>query len=367
MEPITLLRARLFAAGLAGAITLSGAIAATPKSDGNDDHRIVSFSVPASPGGTIALGMNDFGVITGYSLDSVGVAHGYVRSANGRIASFDGPAAPATGTYPSGINKFGTVVGTYDDSNGLTHGFLRQASGTITTIDVGSGGETAPWSINASGAVVGYYLDGSDTYHGFLRTPGGTIITLDAPGAAVGSFQGTFAYNVNAAGVVEGQFEDGSGVYHCFVRYPDGTFITVDAPNAGTGLYQGTITGLEGSLSDSGLITGEYVDVNAQSHGFLRLASGRTIEFDVPTGSSGTNTSPSSVNFEGDVVGWSTGAAGTAIGFLRRPDGSVKTINGPGSGDLGTYAVAVNDTRSVAGFFYDSTGIPHGFVRTSDD
>jgi len=48
--------------------------------------------------------------------------------------SFDVPAA-VNGTQPTNINDFGEITGVYFDSNGNQHGFLRKADGKIATFD----------------------------------------------------------------------------------------------------------------------------------------------------------------------------------------------------------------------------------------
>jgi hypothetical protein len=53
------------------------------------------------------------------------------------------------------------------------HGFVRTPDGTITTFDAPGAGTglfqgTIPSGINPAGAIVGYYLDASYVFHGFL-------------------------------------------------------------------------------------------------------------------------------------------------------------------------------------------------------
>jgi hypothetical protein len=73
--------------------------------------------------------MNDEGAITGYYLDANNVNHGFLRSPEGKVTSFDAPGADTTpndynGTFPVSINDLGAVTGYYVDANNVIHGFL---------------------------------------------------------------------------------------------------------------------------------------------------------------------------------------------------------------------------------------------------
>jgi hypothetical protein len=73
--------------------------------------------------------LNDFGAITGYYLDANNVYRGFVRNPEGKVTSFDAPAADTTpgsynGTFPVSINDEGAITGYYLDSKEVNHGFL---------------------------------------------------------------------------------------------------------------------------------------------------------------------------------------------------------------------------------------------------
>ena len=113
---------------------------------------ISTFAVPA-PGesysySTTGIAINTAGVIAGRYSDSSGVSHGLVRSANGTLTTFDPPNVATTnpsttkavynayvGTLPTSIDTAGDIAGTYTDTTGARHGFLRTANGAITTFD----------------------------------------------------------------------------------------------------------------------------------------------------------------------------------------------------------------------------------------
>jgi len=136
--------------------------------------------------GTGTSGINPAGEIVGWYIDANNVYHGFLRAPDGTMTPVDVPGA-GTGTYQGtyaaefmyafgGINPAGTITGYYADNNSVYHGFLRTARGKITTFDVPGAG-TGNWqgtlslNITPDGATTGWYIDANGVYHGFLRLP----------------------------------------------------------------------------------------------------------------------------------------------------------------------------------------------------
>lgn len=76
-----------------------------------------------------SVGLNAWGAITGFYLDANNVYHGFLRSPEGKAISFDAPGADLTpgdynGTFPVSINDWGAITGYYIDPMGIFHGFL---------------------------------------------------------------------------------------------------------------------------------------------------------------------------------------------------------------------------------------------------
>jgi hypothetical protein len=95
-----------------------------------------TFDAPGEgPGGVgcysdCSVGLNDWGSVTGSFLDANNVIHGFVRSPGGTFTIFDAPGADTTsgsdsGTLAVSINDEGVIVGYYLDANNVSHGFLR--------------------------------------------------------------------------------------------------------------------------------------------------------------------------------------------------------------------------------------------------
>ena len=144
------------------------------------------------------------------------------------IVEFDVKGAstlPGLGTFAVANNFQGAITGYWADASSVSHGFLRSPNGTITSFEAtgastaaGSAG-TVPTSINDLGAIAGEYQDANGLYHGFVRFPNGFFQTIDAPGAGASANQGTFPLNINLLGVTAGVFVDANNVERGFIDF----------------------------------------------------------------------------------------------------------------------------------------------------
>ena len=279
-------------------------------------------------GCTCPAGINDLGVVAGSDIDANGVSHGFVRSSDGRITTFDDSQAPVgtganQGTTPVGVNDIGVITGYYVDGNNATHGFVRTPDGKITTFDApGGAGGTYPGNINLLGVTAGVFYDANGVGHGFVRTAGGKITTFDPPNSFNGpTSYGTFNAFVNDLGLVAGTyFDENTYVLYGYVRLPDGQFTEFAAPGAGTTIGAGTSVY---AVNVEGATTGNYVDANFENHSFIRAANGELTMFDVPgqilvpgtyAGSTGEG-----INAEGFITGRWRDPNETFHGYLRTP------------------------------------------------
>lgn len=273
--------------------------------------------------------------------DSIDAYHGFVRAADGTFTPFDVTGAPTAirhrGTVPLSSNAGGDITGFFVDAGAVRHGFVRiAASGTISTFDAPGAGTastegTVPIHIGTAGDITGFYKDAGGLFHGFIRNGSTGVITaaIDAPGASSGpsgkvSFMGTLPTGIDATGDIAGVYSGTDGIYHGFLRAANGTFSPpIDAPNAAKGgLFPGTFPF---SMNDSGVIAGFYEDSAGLNHGFVRAADG-------------TITAPL------NAPGASTGSIGVFPG--------------------GTVNVSINSSGVVAGGYFDTSGVGHGFSLT---
>jgi hypothetical protein len=239
---------------------------------------ITTFDAPGAAG-TFAANINPAGVIAGDYFDVNNVQHAYLRTPDGNFTTFDAPGAgtgAGQGTFTGFldcINPEGAMTGYSLDTNNVFHGYLRAHDGNITIFDApgegtGAGQGTIAAGIDPERSITGEYFDTSNVSHGFVRAAHGDLIKVDVRGAGTGSGQGTYPASINTRGDIVGQYVDAGGVNHGFVRTQHGDITTFDIQGAGGGSGQGTIPG---SSDPAGGITGYYVDASGVSHAFLRL------------------------------------------------------------------------------------------------
>jgi hypothetical protein len=318
--------------------------------------------------GTQPLGNNVEGVIVGSYTDANVVPHGFLRTPDGNITSFDAPGAGLganldEGTVAYTINDLGVVVGQFEDPSEVFHGFLRYADGSFTIIDApgagtGAGQGTLATSINFQGAAAGFYIDGSNEYHGFARSREGEITTFDPTGSVF-----TFVCEetcLNAAGAITGSWQDSTGAQHGFIREPDGTITSFDPPGS-AGITESASINLEGTT------TGYYLDSSSVIHGFLRTRAGNFTTLDAPEAGTGAvqGTGALSINTLGAVTGEYIDSNNVMHGFSREAFGNYATFDAPGAGTSagqGTRPSTNNLSGAVTGWWVDGNGLNHGFV-----
>jgi hypothetical protein len=354
----------------------------------NAGSHIISFEAPGSGAGQgqgtgcfgCTFSINQRGAVVGTYLDTNNVYHGFLRSRDGEFTSFESPGADTTpndfnGTFAQSINDRGVIAGYYADATGLAHGFVRSAEGTFTTFDVPDAVYTIPIYLNDAGAIVGYSFDVNLLSHAFLRYPDGTFSVFVGPDSCTsgipGGCYGNEATFVSFFGASVGNFEDNSGnfVGHGLIRDPSGKLSTFDAPGAGNGAYQGTgCPGCNLGVNLWGAIAGSFTDANNVFHGFLRSPRGTFTTFEATGSGSGAyqgtgcfSDCPMGLNDFGVITGSYFDSNNVQHGFLRTPDGKFETFDPHGS--QGTQPESINDARIIVGYYFDANSVYHGFLR----
>jgi len=356
--------------------------------------RITEFDAPGAGNaqgsglGTQGEDINPAGAITGLYADANNVMHGFLRTPQGRLITFDAPGAgtvpnlyfkstPAgtyggQGTYAMSINPEGAIAGSYIDETNLGHGFLLAPDCKFTSFDDPDAGTTAylgtfAWNINPAGVIAGNYWDAYSVRHGFVRTPNGKFANFD-PSGSVSTFV-CLAECINPAGAINGYYFTADGVAHGFVRSPDGKITEFDVPGAGTEGGQGTYSV---SINTEGAVTGQYVSSDNVTHGFVRGRDGRITEFDFlgagTDGSQYQGTYAEAINDAGEVTGEYTDSNDVQHGFVRTPDGRITKFDAPDAGTAagsyeGTVPLTINAAGEVTGAYFDSNYVLHGFLR----
>ena len=107
-------------------------------------------------------------MIVGLLYRQVRRAHGFLRTPDGKIISFDAPGLGYgldQGTVALSINDLGVIAGQYQDSNYVCHGFVRYPNGSFTKFDVPGAGTgafqgTCVWDLNWKEKPRGFTRDG---------------------------------------------------------------------------------------------------------------------------------------------------------------------------------------------------------------
>jgi len=335
-------------------------------SDNAPSSKIITFNAPqAGKGffqGTYPIDESSNGAIAGYYADAKNVNHGFLRTPDGTITTFDAPGAGKVpnqapfleGTFPQGINVNMAITGYYADANDLSHGFLRAANGGFTTFDVPGALNTYAENINAAGTISGYYQDAEFYHnHGFVRAADGAITTFDAPGAlnTIVIFTG-----MTANGAITGNCDDQDGNTHGFLRSPNGNITVFD-------IYGSLLTAGEGTTSTTDqTLAGFYADQNFVFHGLLRSAGGAIKEFTDPQAGlyEDQGTEGFSVNPSHTSTGIYIDSNNVIHGFVRSSVGDFMTIDGPGA--IETDPEVINTQGVITGYYFDRNEAAHGFV-----
>jgi|SRR5579862_7263910 len=223
-----------------------------------------SFDPPGSAE-TYAYSVNSHGNVVGtYRDSSTNLYAGYVRESDG---TFTKPIQMSgKNTWTTGINDYGVISGYSSVSFTFSEGVFTEfpsIHGDLTRVN----------RINNNGDLTGWYVVlctfaccplghcRPPTYYGFLYVAS-TGMTEEFPG-------GTSGYGLNKRDAVVGALTS----LPAFLRSPGGTFKDFTFP----GSYQ-TIAE---QINDCGAIVGGFFDFARMEHGFYGTASGQT-ELDYP-------------------------------------------------------------------------------------
>lgn len=166
----------------------------------------------------------------------------------------------------------------------------------------------------------------------------------------------TTAVAINAAGHVTGNYIDGNDVTYGFLRTRKGSFVTLEPPGSTTFTYPKAI-------NTKGRIAGSFLDSNDVSHGFVASGVTKAIQYQEFDPQYSTNTYVQGLNDAGVVVGYyRVGAA--SHGFVRAANRKITTFDPANS--IFTLAYAINLSRVITGSFVDASHLGHAYVRAAN-
>lgn len=164
---------------------------------------------------------------------------------------------------------------------------------------------------------------------------------------------------------------DSKIIPHAFLRTPEGGFIRFDAPHAD--LKKGDDGGTVAyAINNSGVIAGQFEDTRFVFHAFIRYPDGFIFEFD-DLNAGGTafanppqGTVAANINSRGDTAGYYVDSSGTQHGFIRYHDGNFVTVDPENSlGTMICLETCLTDDGTTTGFYFDSnTQTIRGFIRS---
>jgi uncharacterized membrane protein len=80
--------------------------------------------------------------------------------------------------------------------------------------------------------------------------------------------------------------------------------------------------------------------------------------------SAGQGTAAQSINVEGEIAGFYFDSNNVSHGFVRTKGGHITTFDAPGA--VATYAAQINPAGVIAGDYADASNLSHGYVRAPE-
>ena len=246
------------------------------------DGRIDVFDAVAGGTDTEPVGINNNGEVAG---------GGFLRLKGGQITLFSAPGALPGRTFASGINSRGSITGKFvNDTPPLDHGYVRSRDGKITTFDPPSSSDLVVAGINDRGDVAGTFEDWTESgkQRIFVRDENGLYAFVDLPNGSPlvaginnrGEIAGVYVLSSDAGNKVIGYFRDQRGIV---------TEIDIPDPDVTGVNNHGEVVGIFSNPEKGG-----------KTCGFIWRLNGRTTILDFPEG---TATYAYGINNRGQVIG----------------------------------------------------------------
>ena len=176
-----------------------------------------------------------------------------------------------------------------------------------------------------------------------------------------------FNYDPHFRHVVVGSYIDDQGQHHGFVKLFLGAYESTQLFDVPDG-----INTIPMCVNSRGAITGTYEDSQHHIHGFICVLGREFTTFNVPEAGpqEGVDTSavfafPCCLNSIGDVAGYYTDSTGAAHGFIRNENGKITTFDCAQSVKK-IIPASINSAGDITGFYVDTEGVTHGFIRDFD-
>ncbi len=221
-----------------------------------------------------------------------------------------------------------------------------QANYQFTQIDVPGSYGTDVYGISNNGLVSGFYLDAAGFDHGFVWKEG-TFTDVDHPGSL-----DTLLGPANTRGVIIGNFDNTIVGSAALYDVRSGTWTTLpDIP--------GTVFNVGNGINNAGATTGSAFD-STYSNGIGWVWDGSAYSFFSVPGASGFGTYASGINDRGQIAGFYSDSSGVRHGFLKE-GAAITIIDVPGARD--TLFYSINNQGDMVGYYGNRTvPVRHGLL-----
>lgn len=283
---------------------------------------------------TVALGINDSGIVVGTSQLLNKSRHACYWSQNGAVKDL----GTLGGTYGVGfaINNLTQVVGAASLAGDTSdHPFLWSSTEGMQDLGhLGVGWQSGANALNDKTQVVGFScLDNNGTCHAFLWTSAAGMQDLGTLGGAFSN-----ALGINEAGHVVGSAARADGTQHAFIW------------TVAEGMQElepgSSFESSAAAINKSDQVVGYFISpADNQSHGFIwSQATGLK-----DLGTLGTGWSEAlGINDSGDVVGFARNATLTGFVIIWRQGGTIQKLTPLAGVTLNESATGINTSGQIS-------------------
>ena len=309
---------------------LLGAAVAAPAAA--TQYTITDLGTLSGNGSSEAYGLNDAGVVVGYSQTSAGDVNGFAWY-NGFMVD----------TGPAGLQSVNLAINNSNNIAGYSHPFsvydysayLQTQCCTINLPTLG-GVSSLPYAINDYNDIVGRssYSPTADLAEAFLYS-GGRMIGLGTLG---GTYSEALGINNSDQIVGDASLSDGS----------DHAFIDFGGVMRDLGTLAGGGTSIAFAINAAGVVTGGSSVSSSSDHAFVWTAAGGMVDLGTL---GGANSEGEAINAAGEVVGTSLTSTNDLHAFIY-DQGAMTDLNteiDPGSGWSLTEARGINASGQIVG------------------
>jgi len=324
---------RTFAVFVAGGLVAGAMLgAASPAQAASVTYSIEDLGTLTGDYASVAMGINQFGDVVGWSAGPTGT-RAFVYTTAGGMAALPGPAGRQVSTARA-INGSGTVVGTASTGGSDIGRAVRWQSGIATDLGtLGSGSFSEARGVNATGTIVGSSsTDGGGLLgtHAFRYSTASGMVDL-TPGD-----DDAHAEGINDSGQIVG-WRNGRAF-----RRTGTTFTDLGVPTGFAHSFAYAING-------SGQVAGHVISGSGNSERIFRYSNGVMTVI----GGLGEFNRAFGINAAGDVVGQGLPVLGLKQGFVYTDANGMQGLNqliAPTSGWFILGATGINDAGQIVGW-----------------